>query len=170
MNRFDYQEVDFDKELELMANQILADEDNYEELQDDDFEPMPEVTDPHLLDGFNYSHTYCNFKGLVALWKLNVKMFPRIRCYAWWMAHNIFAHMFFGLIPCSVSMNFHNWTSRRLNLRAEVAYEDIPSLTFKSYFSWLAHNIFVHPLVGFLPCNFTGRIHDTSAAHAGTAR
>lgn len=42
--------------------------------------------------------------------------FKKIRHYGWWVAHNAVAHPLMAFVPAQFAFDFHDWTSRKLNV------------------------------------------------------
>jgi hypothetical protein len=53
------------------------------------------------------------FKNRIDIFKANKK--PVYKHHWWWVVHNCISHMFIGLVPCKMSFDFHDWTSKKIN-------------------------------------------------------
>jgi hypothetical protein len=40
---------------------------------------------------------------------------PVFKHHLWWLVHNVVAHPLIGVVPCSATFDFHDWTSKKIN-------------------------------------------------------
>lgn len=115
---------------------------------------------------FRYMERVMAFKADGAPW-------PRLRHFAFWVAHNAVAHPLLGLFPGVATVQLHEVTSSWLShdeafeaaRRVLHAKGHVPKVTKKG--PWLFHNLVAHPLIAFLPCKATFSLHDWSAHRMG---
>lgn len=86
----------------------------------------------------------------------------------WWLLHNCVAHPALGLVPCQKTVDFHDWTSDKLNHHAP--YWDKTPTPSKSplpvipnRWRWIEHNVIAHMGIGLVPCTKTFWYHDVTA-------
>lgn len=86
----------------------------------------------------------------------------------WWLLHNCVSHPVLGLVPCQKTVDFHDWSSDKLNQHAPY-WEKKPSPLksplplIKNRLSWLEHNLVAHMAIGLIPCDKTFWYHDKTA-------
>lgn len=59
--------------------------------------------------------SYERFYHRLGRFKQN-RSFPRFQHGFWWILHNCVAHIGIGLVPIKPCFDFHDWTSKKLNL------------------------------------------------------
>lgn len=101
------------------------------------------------------------YKYRQSKWNKKVKVLPKQKHYFWWFVHNCVSHPILGLVPCEKTVNFHDWTSKHLNLHKKIRNSPIPK--FPSYKKWLIHNTFGHILIGVCPTKTAFKYHDKTA-------
>jgi hypothetical protein len=57
------------------------------------------------------------FQERAGVFDRQVENFPKVKHYGWWLLHNCVAHPLMGVLPIKVFFDFHDWTSRKLNVQ-----------------------------------------------------
>lgn len=136
-----------DEELDQMSDQV--------DLTDDDF-AQP---DPFIRQDLNTSLGRYLYRR--QLWAKSNKSFWWLRHWFWWIFHNMFAHVFVGLVPCVWTIKFHDWTSMRLNMNPKIIPSSMPVIS--SYPLWILHNVLSHLLIGLFPFKRFFNFHDETS-------
>jgi hypothetical protein len=94
-------------------------------------------------------------------WKRATRFFPKLRHDVWWFLHNVVSHPLLGVCPSTSTVWFHDYTSQKLNQRAELRASPMPEIT--DFLSWAKHNVVAHAVIGICPCELAFRWHDRTA-------
>ena len=84
----------------------------------------------------------------------------------WWFVHNCIAHPIIGLFPYKQTVEFHDFTSKKLNQHdprfKRKSQSPVPVIK-NSRLKWLEHNICAHLAIGLFPHPRTFWYHDKTA-------
>lgn len=94
-------------------------------------------------------------------WRREAVVLPALRHHGWWLLHNAVSHPLLGVAPLQFAIDFHDWTSMRLNRRRQIKASPAPEISHP--LRWAVHNIIGHLAIGLLPCTATFAYHDQSA-------
>lgn len=97
----------------------------------------------------------------VSRWRKSGVSFPEARHRFWWLLHNLVAHVLLGVLPCSATVWFHDWTSKELNRKMFMTVSTPPKIPSRCL--WALHNILAHAAIGLFPCKTTFEWHDKTA-------
>ena len=91
-------------------------------------------------------------------WKQTGKSFPLVRHHFWWVLHNVVSHPLLGVFPFQWTVDFHDWTSKHLNVRDKIRPSPLPEIP--NYWTWLWHNSAGHIAIGIFPVEAAFTYHD----------
>ncbi len=94
-------------------------------------------------------------------WKEKKKLFPLSRHNFWWVIHNCISHPLLGVNPSDKTIWFHDWTSKKLNIKKSLVKSPNPNITNKR--TWIWHNVIGHILIGIRPNTRSFKYHDYTA-------
>lgn len=77
------------------------------------------------------------------------------------LTHNCLAHPLLGLLPCALTVWFHDRSADWLNHSPVPTHSDLPEIPNRR--TWLIHNCIAHPLMGLAPLARAFDLHEHSA-------
>ena len=101
------------------------------------------------------------------VWKASRRAFPRLRHHFWWLLHNLAAHPVLAFTQSSAAIWLHDYTSMKLNNRAEIRPSPPAIIQPESRKAWIIHNLFGHLAIGLFPVEVAFRFHDRGAVAMG---
>lgn len=105
--------------------------------------------------------SHARYLRRILLWKEHTRRFPRVRHAFWWVVHNTLSHPILGLLPCCLTVWFHDWTAKHLNVRPQLRPSRMPDIPH--FPKWLWHNTVGHIAIGLCPCRRTFAFHDRTS-------